>query len=330
MSGKPTTLAMCVAETRELNPLIRLLRLCPSDGGILPGYSAGSHIRVQVTLADGAMDWRHYSLINSVGDLAATDSPTEYVIAVRREDDGRGGSRYMHERIGKGDIVTIEPPRNDFPLHAGSGGSVLIAGGIGVTPLVSMAARRRAESLPVRLHYAGRSRDLMAFLPELEALLGDDLRIHCDAEAGAPLDVAALLDGCAADERVYVCGPKPLLDAVLAQTAARAWDPQRVHFELFTTDIAEVGDREIEIELAQSGQRFTVRADQSILDCLIENGCDPMFDCKRGECGVCATPVLDGEIDHRDYVLTDSEKAEGNVMQICVSRAKGARLVLDI
>jgi vanillate O-demethylase ferredoxin subunit len=330
MSGEPTTLQLRVAEARELNPLIRLFRLCPPDGGTLPGYSAGAHIRVQVALADGSADWRHYSLVNPVGDLAATEAPAEYVIAVRREAEGRGGSRYMHERVGCGDTLVVETPKNDFPLHAGTGGSVLIAGGIGVTPLVSMAARRRAESLPVRLHYAGRSRDLMAFLPELETLLGGDLRVHADAEAGGPLDVGALLDDCSPDERVYVCGPKPLLDAVLEQTRARGWEHGRVHFELFTTPVAATGDREIELRLAQSGRELTVPADQSILDCLIEQGCDPIFDCKRGECGVCATAVLEGEIEHRDYVLTGSEKAGGKVMQICVSRAKGPRLVLDI
>ena len=180
------------------------------------------------------------------------------------------------------------------------------------------------------MHYAGRSRELMAFLPELQALLGDDLRVHADAEAGAPLDIDALLDGVPAGDRLYVCGPKVMLDAVLARTQARGWEHDRVHFELFTTTVAEEGDQPIEVELAQSGQRFTVPADQSILDCLIEHGCDPMYDCKRGECGVCATPVLEGDIDHRDYVLTAREKALGNVMQICISRVKGPRLVLDI
>jgi vanillate O-demethylase ferredoxin subunit len=252
------------------------------------------------------------------------------VIAVRKEAEGRGGSRFMHEQLKEGDTLAIEAPKNDFPLHTGPGGTVLVAGGIGVTPLATMAARRRAEGAAVRMHYAGRSRDLMAFLPQLQALLGDDLRVHADTEAGAPLDIDALLDSVPTGDRLYVCGPEVMLDAVLERTQARGWEHDRVHFELFTEPVAEEGDQPFEVELAQSGQRFTVPADQSILDCLIENGCDPMFDCKRGECGVCAVPVLEGEIDHRDYVLTAREKAEGNVMQICISRAKGARLVLDI
>ena len=142
--------------------------------------------------------------------------------------------------------------------------------------------------------------------------------------------VGALLARCDPADQLYVCGPKPMLDAVLAQTQARGWNSDRVHFELFTAPVVEEGDHAFEVELAMSGQRFTVPADQSILDCLIEHGCDPMFDCKRGECGVCAVPVIDGEIDHRDYVLTAREKAAGNVIQICISRAKGQRLVLDL
>lgn len=324
------TLQLRVAEARTLNPLIRQFVLRADDGRALPGFSAGAHIRIQVELPDGRPDWRHYSLINFATERNATNAPTQYVIAVRKEDTGRGGSRFMHERLQAGDTVTIEVPKNDFPLHTGPGGTVLVAGGIGITPLASMAARRRAEDAPVRLHYAGRSRDLMAFLPELQALLGEDLRVHADAEAGGPLDIDALLDAVPAGDRLYVCGPKVMLDAVLARTQARGWEHDRVHFEIFTEPVVEEGDQAFEVELAQSGQRFTVPANQSILDCLIEHGCDPMFDCKRGECGVCTTPVLEGEIDHRDYVLSAREKAEGNVMQICISRAKGPRLVLDI
>jgi vanillate O-demethylase ferredoxin subunit len=325
-----TTLSLRVVEARDLNALIRLLRLRADDGAVLPGYTAGAHVRVQVTLPDGKTDWRHYSLINLSTDAGATSAPREYVIAVRREDDGRGGSRYMHTRVRPGDLLTVEPPKNEFALRAGDDGAVLIAGGIGITPLASMVAQRKAEGRPVRLHYAGRSRDLMAFLPELQGLLGADLRVHADAEAGAPLDVDALLDGCAGSDQLYVCGPKPLLDNVLAKTQARGWTHDRVHFELFTTPVAAVGDRAFELVLAQSGRCITVPANRTVLDCLIEHGCDPLFDCKRGECGVCSTAVIDGDIDHRDYFLSDAEKASGKVMQVCVSRSRGPRLVLDL
>jgi len=330
MSDTLATLTLRVAEARQLNPLIRQFRLRADDGSALPGYTAGAHLRVRVPLPAGTEDWRHYSLINLSTDPGATDAPREYVIAVRREDDGRGGSRYMHEQVKDGDLLTIEAPKNEFALRTGSGCALLIAGGIGVTPLVSMAAQRVREKAAVRMVYAGRTRELMAFVPELELLLGDALAVHADAEAGGPLDIDALLDRCSADDQLYVCGPKVMLDAVLALTQARGWTHDRVHFELFTTPATGAGDREIEVVLAQSGRTLTVPAGMTILDCLIENGCDLLFDCKRGECGVCSTPVIEGDIDHRDYFLRKDEKASGKVMQICISRARGERLVLDI
>lgn len=323
------TIQVQVTQVQALNPLVRSITLRARDGAALPGFGAGAHVRVQVALADGASDWRHYSLISLNGAPAAAGAPTQYQIAVRREDEGRGGSRFMHA-LQVGDALTIEPPRNDFPLGEHAGGILLVAGGIGVTPLISMAAQCRAQGRPVRMVYAGRSRALMAFLPELQALLGNELSVHADEEAGAPLDLAALIDGCAASDRLYVCGPQRMLDAVLAQARARGWPSDRVHFELFAAPQAQSGDRAFELVLAQSGKRCTVAADQSLLDCLIEQGCDPLFDCKRGECGVCAVPVLEGEVDHRDYVLSDAEKASGKLIQVCISRAKGQRLVLDL
>jgi len=324
----PTILTLRVAEARALNPLIRLIRLRADDGTALPGFSAGAHLRVQVELADGSADWRHYSLIDLAPGADAT--PTEYVIAVRREDTGRGGSLYMHQRVQVGQTLAIEAPKNEFPLREHAGCAVLVAGGIGITPLAGMAAACVALQRPVRLHYAGRSRELMALVPELQQLLGDALEIHADAEAGAPLDVDAVLDACGADDQLYVCGPKAMLDTLLAQTQARGWGRERVHFEVFTAPAVAAGDHAFEVVLAQSGRNLTVPAERSILDCLIAAGCDPMFDCQRGECGVCAATVLEGEIDHRDYVLSEREKKEGRVMQICVSRAKGQRLALDL
>lgn len=320
------TLALRVVEARDLNPLIRLLRLRADDGAALPGFEPGAHVRVQVQLPEGGQDWRHYSLV-TLQPGADLRAPDEYVIAVRREDSGRGGSRFMHG-VQAGDLLTVEAPKNDFPL--GRGRAVLVAGGIGVTPLASMAMQCRASGQPVRMHYAGRSRALLAFLPELQDLLREDLRVHADDEAGAPLDVAALLDACAWDDTLYVCGPQPLLDAVLAGAQARGWPRERVHFELFSAPPASETEPGYEVLLAQSGRTLQVAPGQSLLDCLDQAGCDPMFDCRRGECGVCSVAVLEGEIEHRDYFLSDAEKASGKVMQICVSRARGPRLVLDL
>lgn len=324
-----SSLQLKVQQAQMLNPLIRQLRLSAPDGGTLPGFSAGAHIKVRVQLPDGRSDERHYSLIAL--DARDSVSPTEYCIAVRREDAGRGGSRWMHEAVQAGDVLQVASPRNDFALQAPENGcTVLVAGGIGVTPLMSMAAQCREEGRPVRMHYAGRSRALMAYLPDLSALLGEDLLVHVDEEAGTPLDVAALMARCGDSDRLHVCGPQVMLDAILAEAGRRGWAPDRVRFELFAAPQVQEGDAAFEVVLASSGQRLTVGPAQTLLEVLEEAGCDPMFDCRRGECGVCAVPVISGEIDHRDHVLTPREKEAGNVIQTCVSRCKGTTLVLDL
>lgn len=322
------TLSLRVIEARDLNPNIRLLQLVAADGSALPGFDAGAHISVQVPLPGGGHDWRAYSLVQ-LDPAANLGAPGAYTIAVLREDKGRGGSLFMHS-VKTGDLLSAKEPKNDFPMHRGPGRVVLVAGGIGVTPMATMAATCRAQGQSVRLYYAGRSRDTMAFLPQLQQLLGDDLIVHSDAEAGAPLAVDALLAQCGEHDHLHVCGPKPLLDAVLAAARARGWPQDRVHFELFAAPAAEEGDRAFEVVLAQSKRTVQVGARQSLLEALIDAGCDPFFDCKRGECGVCTATVLEGEVDHRDYCQSEAERAAGKVMQTCVSRARGPRLVLDL
>lgn len=324
----PERIKVQVAEVQALTPLVRRLVLKHADGSALPVFAAGAHVRVEVSLPGGRVDWRHYSLVRHAG-VDAVLPPASYEIAVRREGEGRGGSAFMHA-VQAGDHLTLEAPRNDFSLSPQARRVLLVAGGIGVTPLLSMATEMQAAGRPVRMVYAGRSRDQLAYLAQLEAMLGAALQVHADDEAGRSLDVAALLAGCASDEQVYMCGPKPMLDAVLAQAARLGWPKDRVRFELFGAAPAEGGDAAFEVVLAQSGASYQVPAGQSILDCLVEHGCDPLYDCQRGECGVCAVPVVEGDVDHRDYVLSPAEKAAGKVIHICVSRARGPRLVLDL
>lgn len=328
-SSSSTELQLQVTQARMLNPLIRLLHLAAPSGAVLPSFTAGAHIKVRVQLPEGHSDNRHYSLIQL--DAKASAAPREYLIAVRREDTGRGGSRWMHENVQVGTMLQIEAPRNDFALQTTKEACVvLVAGGIGVTPLIGMAVQCRDTGQAVRMHYAGRSRSLMAFLPELTALLKEDLQLHMDDEVGAPLDVSALMNQCGANDQLHVCGPQVMLDAILAEATQRAWASDRVRFELFSAPQAKATEKSFEVVLAQSGRRLTVGPDQTLLEVLEAAGCDPMFDCKRGECGVCAVPVISGEIDHRDYVLTPREKETANVIQVCVSRCKSGPLVLDL
>lgn len=328
MTDTTQNLTVQVVQAQSLNPLVRHLVLRAPDGSVLPGYTAGAHIQVRVQGArDG--DWRHYSLVHLDADPNTPAAPRQYDIAVRLEADGRGGSRYMHEAVAVGDRLEIQPPKNAFEL-APQGPVLLLAGGIGITPLASMASACVQQGRDVRMVYAGRSRTLMAFLPQLENMLGERLQVHADDEAGGPLDLAPVLDACALQETVHVCGPTALLDAALAGAQARGWPRERVRFEIFNAPQPQADDTALDVVLAQSNKTVQVPPGQSILDALIDAGCDPLYDCKRGECGVCQVDVIEGDIDHRDHVLSAAEKAQGKVMQICVSRARGKRLVLDL
>ncbi|WP_019936572.1 PDR/VanB family oxidoreductase [Bordetella sp. FB-8] len=318
------TLKLIVREVRQESPLIRSFRLESADGGVLPAYSPGAHIKVQVP---GLHDPRNYSLINTGSEPFG--APAQYRLGVRLEENSQGGSRYMHA-LKVGEVITAQGPANEFPLADHPGSTVLIAGGIGITPIASMAASLASKGSHYTLHYSGRSRSQLAFVDALRALAGDRLVIHADDDPDSAFHLDALLDAAPAGEHVYVCGPKGLIDAVIAGAKARDWDSRRVHFELFTAAVPQAGDGAFEVDLKQSGKVFTIPADKTILEVLEEAGCDPMYDCKRGECGVCQATVLEGTPDHRDYYLSEAEKAKGNVIQICVSRAKSGRLVLDL
>lgn len=321
-----------VVETvQALTPHIKAFRLRAADGRALPGYTAGAHIRVQVQ-PQGAADWRAYSLVDFAGDAAATRSPDHYLIAVRREDTGAGGSLWMHNTVRAGDTLRITPPANAFALAPdASDDAVLIAGGIGVTPIASMAAALAARKHRFALHYTGRAIAQLAFVDELRAVAAENLRLYGDDEASGSnrFDLARLLDTLAPTQPLYVCGPQGLIDATIALATARGWPRESIRSELFAAAAPQAGDDAFEVELRQSGVTLTVAPKQTILDAMLDHGLDPLYDCKRGECGVCEVGVIEGVVDHRDYCLSDSEKRAGKVMHICVSRACGARLVLD-
>ena len=329
MVDTPDTLSLVVAGVLPLTEHVKAFRLRHPDGKPLPGFTAGAHVKVEVTV-DGAAQWRHYSLVNLTPDRDATAAPTEYLIAVRREEPGRGGSRFMHEALREGGRLTVSAPINNFPLDLTRDGHVLVAGGIGITPILSMAAELRARGKSFTLHYTGRSRAMLCFVQEMAPVAGDGLRIYADDEPDCAFVVDRMLAQAKPGQPVYVCGPKGMIDAVIDGALARGWDRGDLASELFTEAAPVAGDHAFDVELAQSGRTVHVPADRSILDVLIDEGLDPLFDCKRGECGVCSCQVIEGEIDHRDYYLDDTEKASGTVMQICVSRAKGEKLVLDL
>ncbi|MEZ5714901.1 MAG: indolepyruvate oxidoreductase subunit beta family protein [Paracoccaceae bacterium] len=309
---------LTVKAIEPITDRISLFTLVAADGAALPVYAPGAHIDLDL----GDIGTRSYSLV----DLEPQDgAPAAYRLAVQREDDGDGGSRCMHG-LRMGDNVTATAPKDDFHLHQGSAPALLIAGGIGVTPILSFATALKARGTPFAFHYATRSAPLCAFRDRLEAAFGTDLTLWFDDQTMIDLD--ALLAGAAPGTQIYCCGPKGMIEAVREKAEAADIDKEHVHFELFSSPASHEGDKPFEVEI-NDGRVFTIPADKTIVEVLEEAGVDVMFDCQRGDCGICQTDVLSGEPDHRDVVLSEAERASGKVMQICVSRAKSARLVLD-
>lgn len=312
-------LTLRITAITPLTDRIKEFDLAGADGAALPDWQPGAHIRV--ALPDGGD--RAYSLIRFPGEARAG-----YRIAVQREDAGKGGSKFMHG-LAVGDTLSATAPKCDFPL-ATDIPALLLAGGIGITPMISMAAALREAGTGFDLHYCGRSRGVMAYADALQSALGGALHIHCDDDPASAPDLAALVSGLGPDRHLYICGPRGMIDAARAQAEAAGIAPDRVHVELFDNASAATGDTAFEVELASTGQVFTVPPGQTIIEVLEAAGVDLVYDCQRGDCGICQTEVISGTPDHRDVVLSDSERAGGKVMQICVSRAKSARLVLDI
>ena len=291
------------------------------DGAALPPFTAGAHIDLH--LPDGLT--RSYSLVNS------QDQRHRYLIAVYRDEASRGGSSWLHQVPRVGDLLDISPPRNDFPLHEDARHSILIAGGIGITPLAAMATRLQQLGRSWRLHYAARSPEQAAFgesLGSLAAQPGGGLDLHFSSQQPSRLDLARIVREAAPDTHLYCCGPSGMIDDFLAACAARP--PQFVHCERFaaTQEAATAGG--YEVVLAKQNRRFAVEPGKTILDTLLDSGIDVQYACSQGVCGTCMTPVLEGEPDHRDDYLTDEEKTANKLIMICCSGSKSARLVLDL
>jgi len=298
--------------------VIRGLVLTP-EGAALPSWEAGAHIRISVP---GGGD-RPYSL------MALPDLPKGcWALGVLREQPSTGGSSFMHA-LKIGDIVRASAPINSFDLHTGNTPAILFAGGIGITPILSMAAELQARGTPYRLHYAGRAPESLAFLPQLRAICTDALSVHYDSDESR-LGIAAVLDRAPGDAHIYVCGPAGMIEAVKKSAVDKGIPAARIHYELFKAEPTISADDAFEVELRSTGQVITVAANQSIIDALERAGVEVLYDCRRGDCGICQCGVILGTPDHRDVILSDEEKASNKVIQICVSRAKSERLVLDL
>ena len=322
-SAHAITRAVSVERLTAVAEHIVHLRLVAADGSSLPRWSAGSHIDVEC--GDSGLS-RQYSLC---GDPADT---TAFEIAVLRDPASRGGSQWIHEQLRPGAPLRIRGPRNHFRLDEGAARHLFIAGGIGITPLMAMAERARELGRDYQLHYCGRRRGALPFIRELQQRHGERLQLHLSDE-GTRLDLAQLLAQPDAGTLIEACGPLRLLDALQATCKAAGWpdDALRVeHFESTLGQLDPAKEHAFEVELTDSGITVPVRADQTLLAALRSANIDIQSDCEEGLCGSCEVHVVSGDIDHRDRVLTRSEREAGQRMMSCCSRAVGGRLALEL
>jgi tetrachlorobenzoquinone reductase len=324
-----------MSETKRLNLRVIALRyevegvvsveLGALDNAVLPAVDAGAHIDLH--LANGLT--KSYSLVTP------RCSPTRYVVAVLLDRASKGGSRYVHHDLRVGMELEIGGPRNHFKLDESATQSVLIAGGIGITPIFSMYARLLALGKAVTLLYCGRSRAQMALIDDINALTQSSaakpVEWHIDTEAGGPPDLKGFLSRFDKSTDFYCCGPTPMLDGFEQICDALAYD--KVHVERFAAVVPSTpapASGAYELILKRSNKTLQIESGQNLYDVFTANKVDVEFGCKEGICGACETKVLEGVPEHRDSVLSKSERAANKTMMVCVSGCSGARLVLDL
>ena len=311
---------LVVAARTDLARDVVALDLVAHNGRDLPAWTPGSHVDVLL----GAGVERQYSLCGNTADRS------RWRIAVLREPDGRGGSAALHDEVVVGQRLRVRGPRNHFAFEVTPGTAYrFVAGGIGITPLRAMVAAADAAGAEWSLDFAGRSRASMAFAGELAAAHPGRVRLHAGDE-GTRLDLAGLLGGPRADTAVYVCGPTRLVDAM--EELLAVWPAAALHAERF--EAKEFGEPvwpgPFEVELALTGETVTVQPGETVLAAATAAGAVVLSSCRVGTCGTCETAVLEGPVEHRDSVLTPAERCDDTVMMVCVSRAAGPRIVLDL
>ncbi|MFD1704036.1 PDR/VanB family oxidoreductase [Methylopila henanensis] len=310
-----------VVDIEQATQTVRRFRLAPIDGAPLPPFSAGAHVVTLMPAADRVIR-NAYSLIDRAADGSS------YRIGVLRVAQSRGGSAFMHDEVTVGTELRITMPVNLFPLaHAGRK-HLLIAGGIGITPIFAMAEELRRTDAHYEIHYAMRNAASGAFVDELRARHGDKLKLYRD-DCQEVLAVDAILPNQPLGTHLYVCGPEGMIEAVLEGAREAGWPEENLHSERFQ---APPTGEPFSVRLAKAGITCEVRGDQSLLEALEEAGVDAPFLCRGGACGQCEATVVeaDGELVHNDHYLTEADKASGSKIMLCVSRLKGRELVLDL
>ena len=308
-------------KTREAEDICSFELVHP-EGNSLPAFSPGSHIDVHIS----EQLLRQYSLCN---DPAETH---RYVLGVLREPESSGGSIAMHENVQEGQEIQISYPRNNFHLEEDAGYSLLLGGGIGITPILSMARKLAASGRNFEMHYCTRSKERCAFHDEISrSAFADKVNFHFDdGPEDQLLDIPALLQTRPEDARLYVCGPKGFMDAVISN-AEKSWPADTIHREYFSADpSAGKEDDSFAVRINSSGELIQVPADLTIVEALLEKGIEIPVSCEQGICGTCLTRIIEGTPEHRDLFLSDAEHEANDQMTPCCSRALSDILVLDL
>lgn len=321
--SNPPTLAVHVARKAQEATDICSLELVATDGGQLPAFTAGSHVDVHLP---GGLT-RPYSLCNNPAETH------RYVLSVLREPTSRGGSLAVHNTVREGELLHISAPKNHFAMVPDAKRSLLLAGGIGITPILSMAEHLSASAADFRMHYSTRSAERTAFRARIAASnFADQVQHHFDdGDAAQKLDLAAVLAAPQDGTHLYVCGPKGFMDAVLGTARAQGWPEAQLHSEFFSAEVVHLEtDAAFEVKIASTGKVVVVPKDQTVVQALAAAGVEILTSCEQGVCGTCLTRVLEGTPDHKDSYLLPEEQAANDQFMPCCSRSKSPLLVLDL
>ncbi len=319
-----TTMRMQVCETVSLTASTKLLRLRSAEERILPRFEVGAHIEVNVTFPDGQETWNAYSLIGDPADRSL------FEIAVKREERGRGGSRYLHDAISVGEILEVRGPTNGFPLDMDATSHLLIAGGIGITPIYSMSVQLSKLKIKHRVIFCARDVEDAPLLERLRSSSFADVEFHADGgQRDCYYDFDSLLRDPVEGQRIYVCGPQALIRTVVRISARQKWRGGAVRFENFG-GIYDAPNPKLTVHLAKRSKTVVGEQPESIVDAIARHGFDPLYGCKRGDCGICAVSVTSGTPMHRDMFLSEEEKESGKYMCPCVSWSASEEITLDI
>jgi len=315
-------LSLKVEKVTEETSRVKSFRLSDVNGNTLPEFQPGAHLKLKIKLEDKTEYARHYSLLSN------PDEKMHYEIGVQLEPQGEGGSLYLHNHIHEGDILQVEAINNDFTMKEQAGHTILIAGGIGITPILSMLYKLAAQKQSYEIHYTVRNNSDLAFIDRIRDIAGKKLHCYVSSESnGSRLNLNQLLNSPNATTHVYVCGPRRMISSVRDISNNIGWQPSQIHYESFGNQISKE-DRPFRIHLTKSNKSLNVPANRTILDTLLDAGLDVPHKCKRGECSMCTTTVLEGDPEHRDLCLNKEERTTS--MCVCVSRAQGKELKLEL